>query len=162
MKSERRRDLLRVLRSGHVSSQGEIVRALIDAGHDVTQATVSRDLRDVGAVKVVVGDRFVYRLRDEIPRSSPADVMTRSLDQTLSSFALDIRKASSLIVVLTAPGHAAAVARAIDFADLENVVGTVAGDDTVLVATPDAAAASVLADEWLAGSQLVSGQEQAG
>nr|MBA3432324.1 arginine repressor [Actinomycetota bacterium] len=44
MKSERRRDLLRVLRSGHVSSQGEIVRALIDAGHDVTQATVSRDL----------------------------------------------------------------------------------------------------------------------
>jgi transcriptional regulator of arginine metabolism len=159
LKSERRRDLLRILRKGHASSQGDIVRALIAAGHDVTQATVSRDLRDVGATKVLIGDRFVYRLKDEIPRSPGADVVARNIDRTLAEFALDVRQASSLVVVVTAPGHAAAVARAIDFADLEEVVGTVAGDDTVFVATPDPTAASALTSRWLVGSRLMSGEE---
>jgi transcriptional regulator of arginine metabolism len=149
VRSKRRRDLFRILHEGHASSQDEIVRALQAAGHDVAQATVSRDLHEIGATKVRVGDQFVYRLRDEIPRSAHADLVARELAGTLTEFALGIRMSSSLVVVMTAPGHAAAVARAIDLAGLEDVVGTIAGDDTIFVATPDDAAAAGLAGRWL-------------
>jgi transcriptional regulator of arginine metabolism len=162
LKAARRRDLLRILREGRASSQSDIVRTLIDSGHDVTQATVSRDLRDVGALKVLVGDRFVYRLRDEVRRSPAAAVMAGNLHRTLSEFALDVRAAGSLIVVLTAPGHAPAVARAIDFAELEEVVGTVAGDDTVFVATHSAEEAAKTTDRWLSGANLLRDEEEAG
>lgn len=162
MKAARRRDLLRILREGRVSSQSDIVRALIEAGHDVTQATVSRDLRDEGALKVLVGDHFVYRLRDEVRRSPAAAVMAGNLHRTFSEFALDVRAAGSLIVVLTAPGHAPAVARAIDFAELDEVVGTVAGDDTVFVATHSPEEATRTTDRWLAGANLLRDEEEAG
>jgi transcriptional regulator of arginine metabolism len=145
VRAERRTDLLRILHEGRASSQTDIVKGLRAAGHDVTQATVSRDLREVGATKVRVGDSFVYRLPDEVPRSQTGDLMARSLIRTLDEFALRISPAASLVVVLTAPGHAAAVARAIDLAGLEEVVGTVAGDDTILVATTDISSAEQLA-----------------
>jgi transcriptional regulator of arginine metabolism len=150
VRSERRRDLLRILHEGRPSSQQEIVRALRSAGHDVTQATVSRDLREVGATKIRVGERFVYRLADDIPRLPSGDLMVRNLRRTLAEFALDIRTSSSFVVVLTAPGHAAAVARAIDLAGLPEVVGTVAGDDTIFVATTDVATAESLGERWVA------------
>jgi transcriptional regulator of arginine metabolism len=150
VRSERRRDLLRILHEGRPSSQQEIVRALRSAGHDVTQATVSRDLREVGATKIRVGERFVYCLADDIPRLPSGDLMVRNLARTLAEFALDIRTSSSFIVVLTAPGHAAAVARAIDIAGLPEVVGTVAGDDTIFVATTGVATAESLTESWVA------------
>jgi transcriptional regulator of arginine metabolism len=149
MRSERRRDLLRILHEGHASSQEEIVRALRRAGHDVTQATVSRDLRELGATKIRVGNGSVYRLSDDIPRLASGDLMARNLARTLDEFAVDIRTSGSLAVVLTAPGHAAAVARAIDLAGLPEVVGTVAGDDTIFVAAVDPAAADRLVNRWV-------------
>jgi transcriptional regulator of arginine metabolism len=150
VRSERRRDLLRILHEGRPSSQEEIVLALRSAGHDVTQATVSRDLREVGATKTRVGERFVYCLADDIPRLPSGDLMVRNLTRTLAEFGLDIRTSSSFVVVLTAPGHAAAVARAIDLAGLPEVVGTVAGDDTIFVATTDVATAESLGERWVA------------
>ena len=149
MRSERRRDLFRILHAGRASSQREIVRALRLAGHDVTQATVSRDLREMGATKIRLGDEFVYRLSDDVPRLQGGDLVARNLARTLDEFAVDIRTSTSLVVVLTAPGHAAAVARAIDLAGLAEVVGTVAGDDTIFVATPDSATASRLVERWV-------------
>jgi transcriptional regulator of arginine metabolism len=147
VRSKRRRDLFRILHEGRASSQDEIVRALQAAGHDVAQATVSRDLHEIGATKVRTGQGYVYRLRDEIPRSAHADLVARELTRTLAEFALDIRVSASLVVVLTAPGHAAAVARAIDLAGLDQVVGTIAGDDTIFVATQNDTAAG-LAELW--------------
>ena len=148
MRSQRRRDLLHILHEGHASSQEAIVKALRAAGHDVTQATVSRDLREVGATKVRNGDEYVYRLADDVPRSLHADLVARNLERTLSGFALDIKQSASLVVVVTAPGHAAAVARAIDLARPEEVVGSVAGDDTIFVATPDASIAAEVVERW--------------
>lgn len=142
---------MRILHDGHASSQSEIVSALRAAGHDVTQATVSRDLRELGAAKIRMGDEFVYRLPDEIPRSPGGDLMSRNLTRTLSEFAVDVRAAASLVVVATAPGHAAAVARAIDLAGIAEVVGTVAGDDTIFVATPSSEAAESIAQRWTRG-----------
>ena len=154
MRSERRRDLLRILHEGRASSQSGIVAELQAAGHDVTQTTVSRDLKELGATKVRMGDAAVYRLPDEIPHSSTGDLMARSLIRTLGEFALSITPAASLLVVRTAPGHAAAVARAIDLAGLDEVVGTVAGDDTIFVAATGAENAERLARHFRLGTEL--------
>ncbi|HEU4480530.1 MAG TPA: arginine repressor [Actinomycetota bacterium] len=148
MRSDRRRDLLRILHQGQAGSQQEIVDALRAAGHDVTQATVSRDLRQVGATKVKIGDEVVYRLVDDLPVGVRSDLVSRTLLSTLADFAVDIQQAASLVVVNTAPGHASAVGRAIDLAGLTEVVGTVAGDDTILVATPSAETAAELSSTW--------------
>lgn len=148
MRSERKRDLLRILHSGKASSQKDIVDALRAAGHEVTQATVSRDLREVGAAKLRSGEDFVYLLPDELGRTHGSDLMIRNLERTLEEFSLDVRTAHSLVVVLTAPGHGSAVARAIDLAGLDEVAGTVAGDDTIFVATPSPDQAMTLATKW--------------
>jgi transcriptional regulator of arginine metabolism len=148
MRLQRRRDLLRILHDGRASSQQEIVEALRAAGHDVTQATVSRDLQEVGAAKVRQNGGFVYRLPDELPRSG-ADLVARSLERTLSEFVIEVRPAGSLVVLVTAPGHASAVARAIDISPPDEVVGTVAGDDTIFIATPSESDARALTERWL-------------
>ena len=148
MKAKRRRDLIKILHDGTASSQHEIVEGLRAAGHDVTQATVSRDLQDVGATKVRVNGHFVYRLPDEVPRGN-GDLMGRNLTRTLDEFAIAIRPAAAMVIVVTAPGHASAVARAIDLAGLDEVAGTIAGDDTIFVATNSDDDARSLADRWL-------------
>lgn len=150
MRSDRLKDLIRILRGGHAATQQEIVAALRGAGHDVTQATVSRDLQEVGAVKVRAGRSLEYRLPDEVPRTAGSELMARNLRRTLKDFALDVRPAANIVVVVTAPGHASAVARAIDLAGLEAVIGTVAGDDTIFVATPSDASAEALVASWMA------------
>jgi transcriptional regulator of arginine metabolism len=147
MRSERMRDLTRILRGGHAATQKEIVRALRASGHNVTQATVSRDLQEVGAAKVRVGRTFEYRLPDQLPRAPGGDLMERNLEHTISEFALDVTVAATLVVIATAPGHAAAVARAIDLAGVLGVVGTIAGDDTIFVATAEGVTGADLADE---------------
>jgi transcriptional regulator of arginine metabolism len=149
VRSHRRRELLRLLHEGRISSQKELVDALLELGHRVTQATVSRDLQAVGATKVRVNGSFVYRLADDVPRSSSADLVTRNVAKILDDFAVSIQAANSLVVVTTAPGHASAVARAIDLAELADVAGTIAGDDTIFVATADPDAAAALAGRWL-------------
>ena len=147
MRSSRRRDLTRLLREGRASSQRDIVQSLRAAGHEVTQATISRDLQELGALKVRTKDGFVYRLPDEMSRGG-GDLMARNLLHTLEEFALSVRVAGNLVVVMTAPGHAAAVGRAIDLAPNDDVIGTVAGDDTIFVATPNQKAAERLASAW--------------
>jgi transcriptional regulator of arginine metabolism len=141
---------MHVLHSGRAVSQQAIVDALRSLGHDVTQATVSRDLRAVGAVKVPDTNGAVYRLPDDVVRSG-TDLVQRELQRNLDTFALSILPAGSLVVIHTAPGHANLLARAIDLTGLDEVVGTVAGDDTILVATPDGETASLTASVWLNG-----------
>lgn len=148
MKSHRRRDLTTILRSGKATSQSDIVASLRERGHDVTQATVSRDLSAIGATKVRVDGSWRYRLPDEIPRSERGDLVSRSLYATIADFAIAVESADCLVIVHTAPGHAAAVARAIDLAAVEEVVGTVAGDDTIFVATRSPKDAASIAQRW--------------
>lgn len=148
MRPERRRDLLRLLRAGRARSQLEIVEALRAAGHDVTQTTVSRDLRAIGAIKSRSEDGVRYVLAEDDRRAPGRDLNERNLTRTLAEFALEIRAASTLVVVLTAPGHAAIVARAVDLSGVPEVVGSVAGDDTIFVATPGPRHAAALARRW--------------
>ena len=146
MRSERRRALLRILREGHAATQQELVAALRDEGFDVTQATVSRDLHELRAVKVRTGGEVSYRFPEDVPRLRGRH---EDVAEELAEFAIDVKEAGTLVVVVTLPGHASAVARAIDLAGLPAVKGTIAGDDTIFVATADAATARGLAAEWM-------------
>jgi transcriptional regulator of arginine metabolism len=154
MRSQRRRDLLQILHEGSAASQHDIAVALQQRGHDVTQATVSRDLQEVGATKVRVNGGYAYRLPDEIPRVMGGDLMMRRLEETLAEFVIDVHPAASMVVLYTAPGHAPAVARAIDQAALTGVVGTIAGDDTIFVATPSESEAKRIARRWRSTSEM--------
>ncbi len=139
MPRSRRLALLAQMLSGRrFASQEEIVHALARQGFAVTQATLSRDLRSLGVAKRVdAHNRPAYELPG--PAVETIDRERRLLD--LKAFVNDIRVAQNLVVVRTPPGHANGVGRAIDLADFENIVGTVAGDDTVLVVMADTAAA---------------------
>lgn len=149
MKSARRRDLLKILSQGHASTQQDFVAALREAGHDVTQATVSRDLQELGAVKVRLGNEVAYRFPDDVLRATVGQTAQRNLLREMQDLAIDVRVAAALVVVVTMPGHAAALARTIDLAALPEVVGTIAGDDTVFVATADQPTAESLRTRWL-------------
>lgn len=139
MPQSRRRALVaQLLASRRFSSQGELVKALRRSGVPVTQATLSRDLRALGVAKRPdASGHTAYAL--PAPATELLDRERQNLD--LRSFVNEVRVAGNLAVVRTPPGHANAVARAIDLAELAGVVGSVAGDDTVLLVAADAAAA---------------------
>ena len=127
MKVQRQRRIVQLLRSRQISSQEELADLLGRNGERVTQATLSRDLEELGAVKVRENGHVVYRLPEEPP---PGDEWLRRM---LTEFALEVMSSGNLVVVRTPPGGANAVARALDNAALKDVIGTVAGDDTILV-----------------------------
>jgi transcriptional regulator of arginine metabolism len=139
MSRSRRLALLAQLLSGRrFSSQEELARALARGGVSVTQATLSRDLRSLGVGKRPGADgRATYEL--PAPASETLDRERQWLD--LKTFVNEVRVAQNLAVVRTPPGHANGVARAIDLAEFEGLVGSVAGDDTVLLIMEDAAGA---------------------
>jgi transcriptional regulator of arginine metabolism len=135
VKASRQRALEALLRSRQVSSQARLLDLLRVQGFDATQATVSRDLEELGATKVRASDgQLVYALPDADP--SP-EVSRDQLSQVLSMFMLSAVPSGNLVVLRTPPGHAQALASAMDRAGLPDVAGTVAGDDTVLVVCAD-------------------------
>ena len=119
-------------------SQEELATAFARARVPVTQATLSRDLRSLGVGKRPDGSgKPVYTL--PVPAAETVDRERQLLD--LKSFVNEIRLAQNLAVVRTPPGHANGVARAIDLLGFDRLVGSVAGDDTVLVVLSDRSAA---------------------
>ncbi len=133
-RARRLRTLAELLRGGTLASQEEATERLGELGFTVTQATVSRDLEQLGAVKVKRGGILSYALPDQI---GGADWSTGRLERILTEWALSIEAAGQLIVIKTPPGSAHLVASAIDHASLPEIAGTVSGDDTMFVAIRD-------------------------
>lgn len=129
MKAERQRLIADIIRHTPVSSQEALSKLLRRHGQKVTQATLSRDLEELGAFKARHnGGGPVYRLPDD-----PAEAKADWLRRMLAEFALDVASSGNMVVIRTPPGGASAVARAIDAAEMPEVLGTVAGDDTIFV-----------------------------
>lgn len=129
MKADRQRQITELIRRRPITSQAELARILRELGQRVTQATLSRDLVELGAYKVRAnGGSPVYRLPED-----PAELGGGWLRRMLREFATDISASGNLALVRTPPGGAAAVARAIDGASLPEILGTVAGDDTIII-----------------------------
>lgn len=123
-KSFRQGQILKIIRSREIYTQDELARELSQSGIQTTQVTLSRDMRELGLVKTADGYRMFAA---ENPGPELSDVA--------NEFLLDIRLAQNLVVLQTSPGNANTLAIAIDRNQLEEVVGTIAGDDTVLVIT---------------------------
>jgi transcriptional regulator of arginine metabolism len=153
VKASRQRALTALLRTRQVSSQARLLDLLRAQGFDATQATVSRDLEELGAMKLRTADgNLVYALPEE---DGAPEVSREQLGQTIAMFLLSAVPAGNLVVLRTPPGHAQAVASAIDRSNLPEVAGTVAGDDTVLVVCADRTSGRTMARQF---RELMSGQ----
>ena len=137
-KRYRQGQILKLLSGQPVASQDELRRQLIHLGVRVTQATLSRDLRELRLVKTTEGYRPLSAGAAE--EASPVPALTRALRE----FLLDIRPAQNMLVLKTPPGGAQPLAAAVDSEHWKEVAGTLAGDDTVLIITPSRTARAAI------------------
>ncbi len=140
-KPSRQRRIRELLQRQSVHSQDELHRLLAREGFHATQATLSRDLRDLGVLKGHDG----YAL----PGDAPAPPPGATLERALKDYLVSATQAGNLVVLRTGPGHAPPLALELDRARPEAVIGTIAGDDTIFVATPTAAAATHILEDLL-------------
>jgi len=141
--------ILELVRERALSTQAEVASALRESGYEVVQTTVSRDIAELGLVKVrAPSGRLVYAP----PGGSDADRL-RALGSAMRRYAVTVEAAGQLVIVTTPSGYANALAQAMDEASHPSVAGTLAGDNTIFVAARDGVAAQALEDE-LAGYLL--------
>ena len=153
-RSRRLRALAELIRSGTLASQEEATERLRRLGFAATQATVSRDLDQLGAVKVKRGGLLCYTLPDQL---GAADWSTDRLERILREWALSVETAGPLLVIRTPPGSAHLVASAVDQAALPEIAGTVSGGDTLFVALREGVAGHVMLRRF----EKMMGQEKA-
>lgn len=132
-KSNRQAQILKIIRGKRIYTQDELADELNALGLAATQVTLSRDMRDLGLVKTTDGYRELQVL------DGGGDLVS-----LVNEYVRDVRVAQNILVLRTAPGHANTVAVSIDGQELEDVAGTIAGDDTILVVAPDNDAAQRL------------------
>lgn len=142
-KSFRQGQILKIIRSKEIYTQDELARELQALGVAATQVTLSRDIRELGLAKT--GNGY---------RPMPVESSGPTLEYVVNEFLQDIRVAQNQMVLKTSPGNANALAVVLDREELEEVVGTLAGDDTVLVIAHDNDSAEKLRRRLLS---LISG-----
>ena len=135
--------MTRLVTTEAIESQAQLRRLLVHAGHDVTQATISRDLEAIGAVKVREDHLARYRIQDPAEMRRARAALAAATDEFVES----VTVTGPLVVVRVPPGAANLVAGRIDSAGLTGVLGTVAGDDTVFIAVDESTEAAAIATE---------------
>ena len=152
-KAQRQHRIAALLEDHAVTSQGQLTELLEAEGLDTTQATVSRDLDDLGAIKVrVPGGETVYAIPEHpVDRIAPEDHLRR----VMSDWVADVSHSLNLVVLRTPPGSAHVVASALDRAGMPEILGTVAGDDTVVVVAAEEIGGAELADRLRALAGLI-------
>jgi transcriptional regulator of arginine metabolism len=129
MKTQRQSAILRVVRERRIESQDELREALADYGFVVTQATLSRDIRELGLAKLADPGGGAYYTHPHRGAVRP------ELSQVLPTLLVSVDGVGPFVVLKTASGSAGAVTEALDQAGWEEIIGTIAGDDTVLIIT---------------------------
>ncbi|HEX2764288.1 MAG TPA: arginine repressor [Allosphingosinicella sp.] len=146
----RQKAIADLLRSEALGSQEEVTERLGGLGFAVTQATVSRDLEQMGAVKVKRGGALAYALPDQLGESDWAAARLRRI---FAEWVVSVEAAGTLLVLRTPPGSAHLVGLALDQAKLQEVAGTISGDDTLFVALRDGVDPGIMADRFRKLSQ---------
>ncbi len=141
MKARRQAVILDIVQREPIRSQEQLRRRAKGAGFDVTQATLSRDIRELGLVKG--GPAGAYQAPAEAAAEPPPSGATR-LQRAVAEYLTRVDRVQQLLLIRTGPGGAQPLGVALDRAHLPEVVGTIAGDDTILVVTPDARRARTL------------------
>ncbi len=140
-KNDRQEHILRLIKTKDIGTQEELVGELIAEGLTITQATVSRDIKDLGIIKVTsASGQSKYSVLDRT-----GDIAPGRLLYVFSQSVISCECAMHLVVIRTLPGMAQGAASALDSIHLQGVVGSIAGDDTVFVATPSPEDAVALA-----------------
>lgn len=140
LKERRHRAIADLIRSNALSSQEELADRLGSLGFAVTQATISRDLEQIGAVKVRRDGQLSYAMPDAVPSGSATRLASLFRDWVRS-----VEPAATMVVIKTPPGTAHLVGVALDQSDLPEVAGTICGDDTIFIACRSTADADTLA-----------------
>jgi transcriptional regulator of arginine metabolism len=161
----RQRRIVDLLGRHEVRSQGELLELLAHDGIEVTQATLSRDLLDLGAVKVRSGRSLVYAVPgeggDRTARPAPdGGTLNARLRRVCEELLVTAEPSHNLVVLRTPPGAANFLASAIDHADLDGLLGTIAGDDTIMVITTGGPASARVAAQLLALAGSPTTEEQ--
>ena len=144
-RTRRQKAIADLIRAGSLTSQEELTARLAELGFAVTQATVSRDLDQIGAVKVKRGGTIAYALPEQIGDS---DWAASRLERILGEWVQSVEAAGNMIVMKTPPGSAHLVGLALDQAKLPEIAGTVCGDDTLFLVTRDGADTHQIADRF--------------
>ena len=142
-RQQRHAAILRILREHPVSTQTELAEALHAAGHDVVQTTVSRDIHELGLIKVRNSSGRLVYAPPEAADAERADAIAVAF----ARWALDVEPSGNLVVVLTPHGYASPLAQAIDVAHHPRIAGTIAGENTVLLIAREGVTGAKLAEE---------------
>lgn len=146
MKKARQEKILELICQHEIETQEELAKKLVEAGITVTQATVSRDIRELSLTKEIgENGRPKYVSRDY--RVGGAPVFTERYARVLQDGMISIDQADNLIVIKTVSGMAMAVAAAVDAMGMEEIVGSIAGDDTVMCAVRTASVVPAVIDK---------------
>lgn len=142
MKSERQQKILEIIQSEDIETQEELVERLRELGYDVTQATVSRDIKELRLTKVLTETgKYKYAVL-----SGPEANITEKLIKVFSESIIKYDTADNLVIIKTITGAAQGAAAAIDSLNWPEVIGTIAGDDTIFIATKGNAAAEKIVE----------------
>ena len=150
--TRRRKLIAEMIRAEALASQEEVTARLAAHGLQVNQATVSRDLDQLGAVKVKRGGAVSYAMPDQLGDN---DWAARRLQRILFEWVQSVEAAGNLVVMRTPPGSAHLVGLAIDQAQLPEIAGTICGDDTLFLAVRDPHLAGEIADNFRNLSQEI-------
>lgn len=154
-KSDRHAVILRLVREREIATQDELAQALHELGHEVVQTTVSRDITELGLVKVRgAGGRLVYA-----PAAGANGHRRQAqLAEAFKRWALDCESSGNLVVLTTPPGFAGALAQEVDDAHIPHILATLAGENTILVVPCEGMTGAELAEElrgeFLAGLDI--------
>ena len=156
-KNARQEMIIKLIKEHDISTQEELTAKVKAAGFEATQATCSRDIKELGIIKITMPDKTTkYAVLDRT-----GDVAPGRLLAVFANSLISVQSAMNMLVIKTLPGMAAAAASALDSMHLQYVVGTIAGDDTVFVAAPgiDEAAALVSTIDDMMRAGISSSEE---
>ncbi len=155
---DRRRAIREIVSDRPIGSQAELVDVLLERGYAVTQATISRDIAELGLVKVARGDRHLYVSTDDLaPRAVIRPVTDDRLRRILADIPVRVGRSGLILLLTGTPGTAGTIAQAIDESSLTEQEGTLAGDNTLLVLFADDARL----EHWLERFEAIQAQSSA-
>ncbi len=157
-KKQRQARILRIVNEETVETQSDLVEMLRESGMDVTQATVSRDIKELGIVKVMTG----RGTQKYVTLSHSGDAASGRLRRVFAEAVTSIKCANAFVIIKTLPGLAQGAASALDSMYFDEILGTLAGDDTIFVGTPDNTSAKALRLKLLTLSKAEAPEEHVG
>ncbi len=149
-KNPRQSRILQIVKTKNIGTQGELVEALKELGMNVTQATVSRDIKELGIIKVATASGE----QKYVPMNQTGEGASGRFMKVFREAVTSIHTADAMVIIKTLPGMAQAAASALDSMHLDSLIGTIAGDDTIFAANSSKEEATAMREHLITLSQI--------